>query len=217
MKKTGQKILIFCAHNDDEVLGAGGTIVKYVKEGKVVHSIIFSYGESSHPWLQRQETVKMRVREAQKADKALGIEKVIFLGLSEGKFEEEIKKKGIQRKILQMIKKQNPEKIFTHSIDDPHMDHRAVVKTVLKVVDDNKLKVPVYSFDIWNPITLKNRNKPKLIVDITPTFRQKLKAFRLHKSQWMASFTMVPATYIRAIMNGIEHNFKYAEVFIKLR
>jgi LmbE family N-acetylglucosaminyl deacetylase len=217
MTKRKPKILVFCAHNDDEVLGAGGTIVKYVKEGKVVYSIIFSYGESSHPWLQRQETVRMRVKEAQKADKALGIEKVTFFGLTEGKFEQEIKKKGIEKKILQMIRKESPEKIFTHSIDDPHTDHRAVVKTVLRVVDDNRLKVPVYSFDIWNPVKLKNRDKPKLIVDITPTFRQKLRAFRLHKSQWLASFTMIPATYIRAIMNGIEHNFRYAEVFIKLR
>ncbi len=30
-----EKILIICAHNDDHILGLGGTIANYLKEGKL--------------------------------------------------------------------------------------------------------------------------------------------------------------------------------------
>ncbi len=42
MNKTKQTILVFSAHTDDFVLGAGGTIAKYIQEGKTVIAVIFS-------------------------------------------------------------------------------------------------------------------------------------------------------------------------------
>jgi len=51
-KKEGKNetILVFSAHSDDFVIGAGGTIAKYTEEGKKVIAVVFSYGERSHPW-----------------------------------------------------------------------------------------------------------------------------------------------------------------------
>ena len=41
MKNT---VLVICAHPDDEIIGAGGTIATYAREGKDVITIIFSNG-----------------------------------------------------------------------------------------------------------------------------------------------------------------------------
>ena len=49
------------------------------------------------------------------------------------------------------------------------------------------------------------------------TFKQKIKAIREHESQWMALATMIPAVYIRGLLNGLDKGVKYAEVFVKLR
>ena len=39
MKKRNETILVFGAHSDDFVIGAGGTIAKYAQEGKLYELI----------------------------------------------------------------------------------------------------------------------------------------------------------------------------------
>ncbi len=64
-------ILVVCAHNDDQLFGAGGTLAKYVKEGKRVVVVIFSYGELSHPWLKKDSIQKTRLDECEESDKII--------------------------------------------------------------------------------------------------------------------------------------------------
>ena len=212
-----ESVLVFCAHNDDHVIGAGGTLAKYAKEGTQVITVIFSYGESTHPWLKQEEAIKMRVNESHKAEGIIGGEKLYYLGLKEGKFNEEINQKKRKTRIRRLINIIKPIKIFTHSRDDPHPDHRAVYNVVTEIMDKLKYKCDIYSFDIWNPLNIRHRNHPKLVVDVTKTFNLKIKAIKLHESQWLALLTMLPATYIRGLLNGLDQGMKYAEVFVKLR
>ena len=67
-----ESILFLIAHNDDQLIGAGGTIAKYAKEGKKVVTIIFSFGESSNPLEQDIFTRRTRVKESKQAAKVLG-------------------------------------------------------------------------------------------------------------------------------------------------
>jgi N-acetylglucosamine malate deacetylase 1 len=210
MKSDPNSILVFCAHSDDQILGVGGTIAKYAKEGKKITTVIFSYGESSHPWLQRKVTVEMRVKEAQKADKVVGGSGVIFLGLTENKFPTETDEKDIFHRIIELIKDLKPAKIFTHNTDDPHPDHRAVA------LFDMDYKRDVYSFQIWSPIKFTERNSPKLVVDISKYFRIKLNALDCFKSQKLSVYTLFPSMYVNLLINGINNNVKYAEVFYKV-
>ena len=215
--KKKEAVLLFCAHNDDHIIGAGGTLAKYAKEGIDVVTVIFSYGESTHPWLKDSEIIKKRVAESRKADDIVGGDKLYYFGLKEGKFLEEIEKKKIENKIKRFINIVRPIKIFTHSLDDFHPDHKAVYETIIKIMDEIDYECDMYSFDIWNPLNIRHRNKPKLVVDISKTFKQKIKAIREHESQWMALATMIPAVYIRGLLNGLDKGVKYAEVFVKLR
>jgi LmbE family N-acetylglucosaminyl deacetylase len=210
-------VIIFCAHNDDNIIGVGGTAALYSSKGVDVISVIFSYGEKSHPWLQKKEVIRMRVEESQKADIIVGGEKTYYLGLNEGNFPFEVQERNIKDKIARFIEELKPSRIFTHSEDDFHPDHRAVYSAVFSTVEKLDYKGDVYSFDVWNPFAVRNRNRPRLVVDVTKTFRKKIQAFRLHKSQWMTMVTMIPAVYARAFFNGLEYGFTYAEVFVKIR
>ncbi len=118
-------IIIFGAHSDDFVIGAGGTIAKYMKEKKKVLSIVFSYGEKSHPWMKEKIVQKMRVKEADEASKVLGCN-TFFYPLREMHFKEDYQKHKIEDKLLKIINKEKPTKIFTHSSEDPHPDHKVV-------------------------------------------------------------------------------------------
>jgi N-acetylglucosamine malate deacetylase 1 len=209
-------VLVCCAHNDDQILGVGGTIAKYAKSGKSVITVIFSYGEGSHPWLKQKVTRDFRVDEAKRAEKLIGEERTFYLGVREGHFEEDLNSKGIKERLRRIISVIRPNKIFTHSSHDPHPDHKAVYSVTAELADALQHKCDIYSFNIWNLVNFR-KPVPMLVEDITETFDKKVKAFKMHRSQKMAMLTMMPAMYVRAMLGGIKYGYRYAEVFEKIR
>jgi LmbE family N-acetylglucosaminyl deacetylase len=212
-----ETVMVFCAHPDDEVIGPGGTIAKYAKEGKEIITVIFSYGESSHLWMKKRYTITMRVAEAKKAGKIIGTKRTIFLGLRDGLLMKDIKKKKTGAMIENLIKRYRPSRIFTHSHDDMiFMDHKAVNNIMIKILDKIKYKGDVYIFDIWNLTTIRRKNRPKMVVDISDSFRTKMKALDCFKSQSFVIAELKPLIYARAIKNGIVSGAKFAEKFYKI-
>ena len=159
---------------------------------------------------------QIRVRECKKADKILGVQNTFFLGLKENEFYEEFKHKGLQQKLMNIIRVAHPSKIFTHAVDDPHPDHRAVHDIVLLTVKELSHPCDVYSFDIWNPVKVKHRNEPKLVVDITNTFSKKIDALACHKSQKMVILLFTIRLYLESFINGLNNDCKFAEIFHKV-
>ncbi len=212
-----ENILVLCAHSDDHILGLGGTMARYAEEGKKVQAVIFSYGERSHPWLQRKVTVEMRVKETEEADRELGINKSIFLGLKEGSFEEGIKEKKVDQIIKKMIEKTKPSKIFTHSIDDPHPDHRAVSRHVLSIISESKDPIELFTFGVWNPFNIRRRDSPKLFVDVTRYYGRKIDSLKKFGSQKAAVYPILALDFIKALINGFLKEGRLAEKFYKLK
>lgn len=213
---TNNTVLVFCAHNDDQIIGAGGTLTNYAKQGIPFKTLIFSYGQKSHPHLQEEVIIKTRVEESLRSDKIMGGKGIAYFGLTEGKFHEEFKTKRIKDKVRWIIEKEKPAKIFTHSVDDPHPDHRAVYNLIKDIVEELPTTVETYSFDIWNIWSVKRHQQPRMVVDITDSFKTKLKALEMHKSQKTAILSLTWNIYIRAIVNGWDYGHKYAEVFHRI-
>jgi LmbE family N-acetylglucosaminyl deacetylase len=205
--------VVFCAHPDDEVLGVGGTIAKYRNEGANVVTVIFSSGERSHPWMKKNVTVVAREKETEKVAKMLGINRAINLGLKDGTIWKESKEKQTYEKIMSIIKEYNPDKIFTHAVDDPHPDHHAVYKIVREVMNMINFKGNIYSYEIWNPFNVMKRKLPKMYVDISDTFKIKKNALKCFESQKLFIVPLLPVTYLRAIFAGLQAHCKYAEAF----
>src|SRR3990167_3737992 len=115
---ANEAVLIFCAHNDDQIIGCGGTFIKYAREGKELYTYIFTYGEKSHPHYNEEEIRKTRIDESIKSDKVMEGKGIQYLGLPEGKIKENFEKQKLKKTIIQIIKERNPSKIFTHALDD---------------------------------------------------------------------------------------------------
>lgn len=211
-----ENILVFCAHSDDQVFGPGATLAKYAREGKDVYTYIFSYGEASLAWLKRKVAVKTRVKEARKADRIIGGKKVFFFGIREGRFVEDIKKKRMLKKIERVIEEKKPIKIFTHSLNDPHPDHRVVCNTIIDAVKKIGYKGDVFAYDIWFTLMFRKNILPRLYVDVTDTFDRKLKALQVFKSQKITWLTLILSVWLRALINGFYIHKKYAERFFKI-
>lgn len=211
-----ENILVIAAHPDDEIFGPGGTLAKYASEGKNIFAIIFSFGEQSHPWLQKAVTAKTRVRECKAAADIISCKNTLFLGFKEGNFRHDIKKKGFASKFRNIIASINPSKIFVHSSRDLHPDHRAVHKITLSTLTAMKSNAEVYVYEIWTPFVI-SREMPKLVVDTTHYFDKKLDALKKFRSQYFSYTLLLPAVYLRALFTGYEYGFKYAEAFTRVR
>ncbi|MEK6967887.1 MAG: PIG-L deacetylase family protein [Nanoarchaeota archaeon] len=211
-----QSIVVFCAHSDDQVLGAGATLAKYAKEGYEIHIVVFSFGELTHPWLKREHSATMRVEESKHAGKHLGFKEMIFLGLKEGKFKEEFESKNLKDKIVHLLITKKPEKIFLHAPDDFHPDHRDVFKIVTALLKERDFGADVYAYEVWNPLDLMKSDWPQMYVDVTDTFKVKLQALGKFKSQKVALTVLIASVLIGSVIFGIRHGCRFAERFYKV-
>ncbi len=208
------EILVLCAHNDDQVIGVGGTLAKYAKEGKKFKTIVFTHG-AFHPYFTKKVISKIRQKEGIKSDKVLKGSGILCLGLKDMSLKKELGNKELKQKIIGIIKKEKPKKIFTHSSFDSHPDHKALYNLVKELINKKIIKCDVYSFDVWTVFNPK-RNSPKLVVDVSKTFEKKLEAIFAYKSQKNVIWTLMFNICLKAIINGWIYKYKYAEVFNKL-
>ena len=212
-KREKETIIVFSAHSDDFVIGAGGTIAEYSKEGKRVICLIMSYGERGLPWLKEKVARKIRAEETFEASKLLGC-KSKFFNLIEGKFLNNCE--GVKDKIVKMIDKEKPSKIFTHSNEDPHPDHRATHQITLDVYERLQKKPELYVYSVWNPVSFKTSH-PSLYVDVSKTFSTKLKSLRAFKSQKVHVAYPFFLLLYRAIKDGIKKRRRFGEHFFRIK
>lgn len=206
-------VIVFSAHSDDFVIGAGGTIAKYAKEGKRVLVLVMSYGEKSHPWMKDEVTQKFRAEEAFNAADVLGCQ-VIFFNLIELKFLEDYKQKKLEHKIAEIINHEKPVKILTHSNEDPHPDHRATHNITRAVLKKIRFRPEVYQYAIWNPVSFRTPAVPRLYVNITPTFSRKIKALNQFPSQrFQVIYPLSLPIFFRNIITGLKIKTWVAEEF----
>ena len=208
--------LVISAHSDDEVIGVGGTIAKLSKN-EDVYVLIFKYGAdlpgilTSWPFTNKKKLREVRIKEARKADKYLGVKRTIFLGL-EGDLEKNWNATH-HANVIKIIKEINPNKIFVHSSFDVHRDHLFVNKKINQILNELDINPEVYYYDInlWK----KSLGEPNIIMDISKYFGKKMKALTFFKSQIFSIIILEPLIYLKAINAGRMIGKKYGEVFYK--
>jgi bacillithiol biosynthesis deacetylase BshB1 len=108
-------ILAFGAHPDDVELGCSGTIAKEISFGKKVGIIDLTRGE-----LGTRGSVAIRNAESEKATQILGVSVRENLDMRDGFF---VNDEAHQLKIIEMIRKYQPEIVLCNAIQDRHIDH----------------------------------------------------------------------------------------------
>lgn len=190
--------LVFAAHPDDAELGMGGTIIKLITSGKKIGLVDLTKAE-----LSTRGNVKLREKEAEKAAKLMKLSFRENLGIPDG---------GISlsdsnlRKVIVTLREYQPKIIFAPYLNDRHPDHidasvlikRAMFKSGLTKYESSfkGKKQPAYRpaklFYYMQTYTFI----PTFVVDISSTFKDKMKAVMAFKSQFYTSEKKEPSTFI---------------------
>lgn len=176
------KILVFAPHNDDEVLGVGGTIAKYASEGHDVYVCEVTSGKD-------QERLANIQSEAHAAHQLLGVKETIFLGLPVVGLTD-MPYKELNQSFNDVVKRIKPDIAYIPHKGDMHIDHTMVAESAmvaLRPVSNPQLKA-IYAYETlseteWNIPTPDNLFIPTVWSDISETFDKKLEAMKCYKSQ----------------------------------
>lgn len=176
------RILVVAPHPDDEVLGVGGTIAKYVSEGHEVYVCIVT--SVKDPLLFKEIRL-----ETSNAHKLLSIKETIFLDFPVVGLREMPNAK-LNEKLLEVVNKIKPNIAFIPHKGDMHIDHGEVANSAmvaLRPINNPQLKA-IYTYETlseteWNIPTVDNAFIPNVWSDISKTIEIKIQAMELFKSQ----------------------------------
>jgi len=213
------KILIIVPHPDDEVLGCGGTIAKYSKKGEEVYTCIVTKAYLPD-W--SEEFLRNRPKEIIKANKILGIKKTYFLDFPTVKLDT-IPQKELNKAIAEIINKNNPDILFIPHKGDVNKDHRLIFEACLVASRPLKNKIKkILSYEVLSETEWGQSIEPfvpSVYVDITQTFKQKIEAIKVYKSESKPYPHPRSLEVIEALAKkrGSEVGLKAAEAFMVIR
>ena len=187
-------ILAFAAHPDDVELSCSGTLFHHIAKGKKVGIIDLTRGE-----LGTRGSAELRDLEAANSSKIMGVHARENLGMADGFFEDN---KENQLKIIEMVRKYQPELVLANSVNDRHIDHGRAAELVHKACFLSVLaKIETGDLKSWRPKRVMHYiqdyfMQPDAVVDITPWFEKKKECILAFSSQFYNPESKEPETPI---------------------
>ena len=221
------KVLVFAAHPDDELLGVGGTVRRLANEGKEVRAVILAEGLTSRA-NKRFDTDQKELLElqedARKAAKIVGYKSIDFCGLPDNRMDS-VDLLDIVKVISRYVEQYDPDTIFTHHHGDLNIDHRRTCEAVLtacRPVNSNRVK-SIYGFETpssteWNFI-YEAPFMPNVYFDVSETLEAKVEGMECYRTER----TEYPhprssgALKSLSMYRGSSVGFEMAEAFVLLR
>lgn len=196
------KVLVIAAHPDDEVLGMGGTITKYVKDGHELKIVIMATGIISRRSSEYTNLTSYQVNEkiiekmkgqvnalqkdAIKAAKIMGVKNIEFVDFPDNEMDK-ISNLEITKKIESSIADFRPDVVFTHSQNDINVDHRMIYDaTITATRPHSKYQVKkVISFEVPSSTEwyFPAKFSPNIFVDISKELTAKIRALSAYKTE----------------------------------
>ena len=191
-------ILAIGAHPDDVELGCAATLAKEIAAGKKVGILDLTHGE-----LGTRGSAEIRDQEAAKAAEILGVTVRENLAFADGFF---INDKEHQLKVIEMIRKYQPEIVLCNAIEDRHIDHAKGSQLVsdacflsgLRKIETSVGGKPqkawrpkhVYHYIQWKNI------EPDFVIDVSGFMDKKLEAVKAYSSQFFDPNSKEPVSPI---------------------
>ncbi len=215
-------LIFFGAHPDDVELSAGGTVAKSVKDGLRVGIVDLTRGE-----MGTRGTPQIRKREAAAAAKALGASFRMQLDFQDGNLQTGREQ---ELQIIEILRTYRPKLVIAPWPDDRHPDHTRTGNIVTEASFYAGLRALETGLEAHRPQTVLYYMQnymlaPSFVVDVSKTWKTKMKSVYAYKSQFHDPKSKEPATFIsdpkflamidaRGRHFGALINVEYGEAFI---
>lgn len=221
------KVLVFAAHPDDELLGLGGTIRRLVNEGVEAHAVILAEGITSRSdkrELANNDELKELQDDARKAATIVGYSTIDFCDLPDNRMDG-CELLDVIKIVSKYVDKYKPDTIFTHHHGDLNIDHRITCEAVLtacRPVNDYGVK-RIYAFETpssteWN-YTYNESFRPNVYFNVTETLEAKIDGMACYRSESTKYPHPRSAEALRSLgkYRGSNVGYEMAEAFELLR
>jgi LmbE family N-acetylglucosaminyl deacetylase len=185
-------VLVVAAHPDDEILGCGATAARLVQEGCEVYFAILGEGITSrHEEREAADAAELlRLREhAHTAGRKIGVKEVLLHKLPDNRLDT-IPLLDVIKIVEDLVRKLNPEVVYTHHGGDLNIDHGVIHRAVLtatRPVPGQSVR-EVYAFEVpssteWAFQRLETPFRPNVFVDVEHTLEIKIAAMACYETE----------------------------------
>jgi len=219
MKK---RVLVIAAHPDDETIGAGGTISKFLSQGFQVEVLVVS---GHLPPIYKATDYEETEAEARKAFNVLGVKSFRFLKIPATLVGSE-PVHVLNEKISSVVRQASPHIVLT-TYPDRHIDHRVIFESVMvatRPVGVGREIEILAAFETlsethWNAAHIEPNFVPNWVVDITDFMPKKLRVLACYKSQIppFPGSRSIEAIEALAKFRGTQAGFAFGEAFHLVR
>ena len=192
-----KRLLMVAPHMDDDVIGAGGTLLLHKRLGSEVTVVFCAAGVTPEVDAERRA-------EAQKAATAMGFARLQWLGLPDGSLS--LHEPQLAMQLARLLREYAPQQIFCPFVSDHHRDHAAVAQGVAAAIRNTGWDGEVWCFEVWSPLW------PNAAVDISEVQAEKRRMIGLYASQ-TAGLHYVDGILGLNSYRGLRVNVPYAEAF----
>lgn len=215
-------ILVIAPHADDEVLGLGATMAKYIDNGHNVYICIVTKGvkplfDDAYMDILRNETLI--------AHKILGSAKTYFLEFPSVMLEQ-VPRYEINNKIFNVVQEVKPDIVYMPHFGDMQKDHQIVAEAVMVAVRpkyNHRIK-EVYAYETlseteWSNPHSANAFMPNVYNDVSNYLDKKIEVMKCFQTQ-LSDFPnprSLEAIVALAKYRGSTINAMAAEAFMLIR
>ena len=216
------KTIIVAPHPDDEVLGAGGTLLRRKGEGSIVAWLIVTSISTMHGF--SYENVKQRAEEIKRVAGVFGFDAVFELNFPTTQLDR-IPMSDLVTAISDVFKSFEPNEVLVPHPADVHTDHGVVFNAVTSCTKwfryPSVKRVLAYETLSETDFCLGNTQcfRPNVFVNIEPYLEDKLRLMNIYASEMGAYPFPRSHEAIRALasVRGAASGFQAAEAFELLR
>jgi len=204
MNQNQERILILAPHTDDGEFGCGGSIAKFIEQGKNVYYVAFSTAEKSVPDGWPKDILKTEVKDA---TKRIGIppDNLIIYNYEVRKLN--YVRQEILEELVKIKKEISPQLVFIPSQNDLHQDHSTVATEAIRAFKQTS----IMGYELpWNNITFHTQGFIKLD---SRHIQKKIDALKAYDSQSQKAYAAEDFIRSWAKTRGTQIGATFAETF----
>ena len=221
------KILVIAAHPDDEILGSGATVKKWINSGTTAYALILAQGVTSRfsDVKGEEKEIQTKLNNLKKESNAsadiIGFSELYFEDFPDNRMDS-VDLLDVIQSIEKHVERIKPTIILTHHTGDLNIDHRVTFEAVItacRPLSGSSVK-KLYSFQIpssteWHFPYHKNSFSPNTFIDVSSTIHSKIEAMKCYKSEMRKAPHPRSEDILMTIAGqwGSVANMEYAEAF----